>query len=141
MKYYYITNQQVLGTDYVSSHLLYTEDKLKEDRYHVIRVQIPEGCKLYQKEDGFIAKDDRILDQLGYDILIFKNKEWVEWNCLKSYKPHKFGQILQIQGYNMVPKIGYLDKQEFRDWFRKSHPEIFEKKKRGYNTSFKSRRN
>lgn len=135
---YYIVNQQALGKDPISNFKLYTSEKMNEDRDFVIEVNVPDDYSVIQEDDHVKIQEYISLNELGYTILVRRNKKWVEWNNLKPFKPHEFDAEMAKQGYHQVPHIGYLNSEEFRKWFRNLHPELFEKKKKVWNTAYYS---
>lgn len=138
MREYYITSYQVKGTDPIANFQLYSDEKLKEDRNFVIKVSVPDDYPVIQEDGCVKIKEYTSLNEFGYTILIRRNKKWVEWNNLKPFKPHEFDAEMAKQGYHQVPHIGYLNSEEFRKWFRNLHPELFEKKKKVWNTAYYS---
>jgi hypothetical protein len=91
-KYRYILCGVVFGTDKISDFRLIGASNMKSDYKHVaIRVNIPDDLKLekWSCDSYSTTTDDRTLDELGYDLLIWhkKDKKWKIHNELKGTRP------------------------------------------------------
>lgn len=92
-RYRYITNGIVLGEDKICDFRLIAGNNIKAD-YNgatAIRVVIPEDLELEKWScDPYSTTDDeRTLDELGYDVLIWykKEKKWKIHNEFKGVRP------------------------------------------------------
>lgn len=95
-RYRYILNGTVLGSDKICGYRLIAGNNIKSD-YNgasALRVVIPDDMKLEKWScDSYSTTDDeRTLDELGYDVLIWnkKKKKWEIHNELKGIRPCDF---------------------------------------------------
>ncbi|AYP68340.1 hypothetical protein PQE75_gp139 [Bacillus phage vB_BcoS-136] len=91
-RYRYILCGVVSGTDKIKYFRLIGASNMKSDYKHVaIRVNIPNDLELEKWScDTYSTTDDeRTLDELGYDVLIWyeKDKKWKIHNELKGTNP------------------------------------------------------
>lgn len=82
-----------MGEDKLSDFRLMAGNNIKPS-YNgevALRVNIPEDLKLskYRSDSYSSTDDERTLEELGYDVLIWyeKNKKWIIHNEFKGVKP------------------------------------------------------
>ena len=122
MKHRYIFCGVVTGADKISDYRLISKCT-KYSLGHCIRVNIPDDLKLYHYPgDGYSTTDDnRTLDQLGYDVIIFYKGKWRIFNDLKQYQPCHWSEILEYMYhlYDCFDDIGYTDDESYyTNWYR-----------------------
>jgi hypothetical protein len=90
-RYRYILNGIALGEDNISDFRLIAGNNIKPDYNVALRVEIPSDLKLtkYNCDPYSTTEDQRTLNELGYDILIWYKKErrWKIHNEFKGVKP------------------------------------------------------
>lgn len=93
MRKRYITNGIVLGKDKIAGYRLIAANNIKA-RYNgaiALRVNIPDDLELskWNCDPYSTTRDERTLDELGYDLLIWheKNKKWKVHNEFKGTRP------------------------------------------------------
>lgn len=96
IRYRYILSGVVLGKDKISDFRLIAGNMIKPD-YNgstALRVNIPSDLELtkYSSDPYSTTDDQRTLDELGYDILIWDSnkKKWNMNNDLKGLNPCDF---------------------------------------------------
>lgn len=57
-----------------------------------LRVQIPDDLVLekWSCDSYSTTRDERTLDELGYDVMVWNGNRWVKHNELKGLNPHEF---------------------------------------------------
>lgn len=92
-RYRYILNGMALGKDKISDFRLLAGNNIssKYDGEVALKVNIPEDLKLtkYSCDPYSTTDDNRTLDELGYDVLIWyeKDKKWKIHNEFKGVMP------------------------------------------------------
>jgi len=93
-RYRYILCGVVLGTDKISDYRLIGGKHIKAPYKSSsgLRVQIPDDLVLekWSCDNYSTTRDERTLDELGYDVMIWNGKKWVKHNELKGLNPHEF---------------------------------------------------
>lgn len=95
-KYRYILNPYVLGTDKICEYRLIARNNIKSvyNGESIIKVNIPDDLILEKSRwDSYSTTEDkRIIEELGYDILIWNEKsgKWIEHNEYKGIRPYDF---------------------------------------------------
>lgn len=95
-RYRYVLSGTALGTDKISDFRLVAANNIKPsyNGESALRVNIPDdlileklSCDTYSTTD-----DNRILDELGYDILIWNSnkKKWIKRNEYRGIMPCNF---------------------------------------------------
>lgn len=99
-KYRYVLCGLVSGSDKISDFRLIASNNIKPS-YNgdsALRVNIPDDLKLtkWTRDAYSTTNDNRTLDELGYDILIWddKKKKWNVRNDLKGTNPCDFHLVL-----------------------------------------------
>lgn len=102
-RFRYISTGLLQGNDKISDFRLIGGNNLSHE-YNgasVIRVKIPEDLKLNKLScDSYsTTNDNRTLDELGYDILIWhsKKKRWIIHNELKGTNPCDFDMFNKLK--------------------------------------------
>lgn len=89
-RYRYITSGIALGEHKISDFRLIGGNNINAE-YKALRVTIPDDLELEKLScDSYsTTKDTRTLDELGYDVLIWseKDRKWVAHNELKGVRP------------------------------------------------------
>lgn len=92
-RYRYVLNGVALGEDKISDFRLIAGNNIKPsyDGQTALRVSIPNDLKLtkYSCDPYSTTEDERTLDELGYDILIWHEEKgkWKTHNEFKGTKP------------------------------------------------------
>jgi hypothetical protein len=94
-RYRYIWNGGVLGKDKISEYRLISNTVQASNV--VIRVNIPDDLKLTKWScDSYSTTDDeRTLDELGYDILVWKTNRWIKYNRFKGKTPIEIEKLIK----------------------------------------------
>lgn len=96
-RYRYILNGCTLGGDKICDYRLIAGNNIKPsyDGYIALRVNIPEDLKLtkYSCDPYSTTDDERTLDELGYDVMIWnlKKGKWEIHNEFKGTMPCEMG--------------------------------------------------
>ncbi|MEC2463390.1 hypothetical protein P9X10_00565 [Bacillus cereus] len=107
-KYRYILNGITLGTDPIGRFRLIAGNNIKPsyDGYIAIRVNIPENLKLekWSCDPYSTTEDERTLEELGYDVLIWYEKErkWKVHNEFKGIKPCHIQTVRTKDGFKFL---------------------------------------
>jgi len=91
-RYRYITNGTVLGKDKICDYRLIASNNMTQDFKHVaLRVNLPDDLVLekWSCDPYSTTEDERTLDELGYDLLVWnrKKKKWLVHNKFKGTRP------------------------------------------------------
>ena len=94
-RYRYIWNGGAKGDHRISDYRLIGNASYCNDV--VIRVNIPSDLELtkYTCDSYSTTRDQRTLDELGYDILLWKNRKWVKHNELKGKTPSEISELIR----------------------------------------------
>lgn len=90
-RYRYILNGIALGENKISDFRLIAGNNIKPfyDGQIALRVNIPDDLKLekWSCDSYSTTEDNRTLDELGYDILMWKENKWKIRNEFKGTRP------------------------------------------------------
>lgn len=92
-RYRYVLNGVAMGTDKLSRFRLIAANNIKPDYdgETALRVNIPDDVKLikYSCDPYSTTNDPRTLDELGYDVLIWRKekRKWEVHNEFKGFQP------------------------------------------------------
>jgi len=122
MKHKYIFCGLVKGSDKIRDFRL-INSITKYSGGHAIRVNLPNDVYLnYCPGDGYTTtRDNRTLDELGWDTIIFYKGKWRKFNALKEYRPCDWFRVLEyIYGlYDCFDDIGWTDSEEYYNkWYK-----------------------
>ena len=118
MKHKYIYCGTTAGTDQICNFRL-IHKCTRRGGTSFIRVNIPDDLELNTfPGDGYsTTQDTRTLEEVGYDIYIIYENQYVKANELKPYPPHKWHKILREQ-YSMYGTMeGYSKNLQ---WYKQS---------------------
>lgn len=130
-KYRYICCGTAKITDKISDFRLIGGSQLK-NKSSAIRVKIPNDLKLtkYSCDNYSTTEDTRTLEELGCDIMIRYNGNWVIRNDLSSFQLCDIYTELCVNakdGYRLYPtEEGYMDVQHYREYMNELSQKVKE---------------
>lgn len=128
-KYRYILNGLVSPKSRICDYRLIAGNQLGEGdgrNSAAIRVCIPDDMKLekWSCDDYSTTEDERTIEELGYDVVVRINGQFIVRNDLKKYEYHKLSTILQQNEGLYLTTEGYLDKEHYRDYMNRLDEKI-----------------
>ena len=122
MKHKYIFSGLVSGNEKIRDFRL-INSITKYSLGQAVRVNLPNDVYLnYCIGDGYTTTtDNRTLDELGWDAIIFYKGKWRKFNALKEFQPCDWFRVLEyIYGlYNCYDDIGWTDSKEYYNkWYK-----------------------
>ena len=110
-RFRYILSGKVKGSDKISNFRLIGANKVPKSyhNYSAIKVNIPDDLELekWSCDSYSITRDNRTLDELGYDILIwdYYNRKWEVHNEFKHLEPHEFPNVFPTPDFFLNMEI------------------------------------
>jgi hypothetical protein len=99
----------------ISNFKLYPGNKLGPMVNLLVRVHIPEDMELTRRSYAYysVTKDDRTLEDLGYDVLVKFDSKWKIQNILKGKSFVQMINELKKGGYEELGMYGWLTRLEY----------------------------
>ena len=99
----------------ISNFQLYPGNKLGPMVNLLVRVHIPEDMELIKRSYAYysVTKDERTLEDLGYDVLVKFDSKWKVQNVLKGKSFVQMIDTLKKGGYEELGMYGWLTRLEY----------------------------
>ena len=121
-KYRYIGNGMVTGKDRICDYRLIGGNLLSSlISAYFIRVHIPDDMVLekWRCDSYSTTRDQRTIEELGYDVVVKINGKWKIMNELKDVEPHKIREVLHYKyNLNITKEHGYLNPEQYVEYLR-----------------------
>ena len=115
-KYRYILADTPSLKGPISNFQLYPGNKLGPMVNLLVRVHIPDNMELTKRSYAYysVTKDERTLEDLGYDVLVKLDSKWKVQNVLKGKSFIQMIDALKKGGYEELGMYGWLTRLEYK---------------------------